>query len=156
MKLNEEVIKFTDGIELPKNLLSKEFKEFCRAERISVHTMFMYGINQAARYTFNAYSKEYEEKYYRKGTLNKGLTLAGTLLFYKLYKEGADAKLGKRTISISSFVEQDVIDFLEIDFPKELIGDSDLVKLLGFMSLLVDDKRSKYYKTSLEKIFEEL
>lgn len=156
MKLNEEVIKFTDGIKLPKNLLSKEFKEFCRAERIGVHTMFMYRINQSAGYSFSAYSKEYEEKYHREGTLNKGLTLAGTLLFYKLYKEGADAKLEKRTINIGPFVEQDVIDFLEIDFPKELIGDSDLVKLLGFMSLLVGDKRSKYYKTSLEKIFEEL
>ena len=155
MQLNEEVIKFTEGIEIPKNLLSKEFKEFCKTENISAQSMFTYRSNVGG-YSVNSSTIDYEKRYYNRGSLNKGFSLATNLLFFKLYKEEAYKKLGKRALNLGGFINQDIIDFLEIDFPKELIGDSDLVKLFGFMPFLVHDKRSKYYEKNIQKIFEEL
>ena len=70
MELNEEVIKFTEGIEIPKNLLSKEFKEFCKTENISAHSMFTYRSNTGG-YSFSSATADYEKKYYARGSFIK-------------------------------------------------------------------------------------
>ena len=60
--------------------------------------MFTYRSNTGG-YSFSSATADYEKKYYARGSLNKGFSLATNLLFFKLYKEEAYKKLGKRALN---------------------------------------------------------